>query len=335
MRLGRFTLRVACFSLLLAAAAPARADLYGLAGGPGGGSLARYDNAGLFVERVPAGGESADGLAVTPDGWVYVAGNNLGGGTLGRTRVGAPVNWQIVAPGGLSSQYNVPGGLGAGSDGSVYATSTKLNDNAISGVLRYNPRDGSFVPVVNIPETDLPPFQHFNYDVALSPGGDIYLGRTSVGVERYSGTTGQLVGLLIPSAALPPGAREIDFGPDGNLYLPGSAGVDRFDPQTGALIDHFIPNGSGGLSGAFGLSFGGDGLLYVNSPAASSVLRYDATTGAFRDTFLAPAQYQLALGLGQIAWAVPEPGMVSVLLLAAATLSHRRTRGRRRPVATG
>jgi len=325
MWLDRFALRVACFSLaLVAAAAPARADLYALVGGLNGPGLARYDNSGRFAGRTGAGGESADGLVVTPDGWVYVAGNVLGSGTLGRTRVGAPINWQTISPGG--TPYNVPGGLGAGPDGSVYATSTRFDANGVSGVFRYNPANGTFLPVVTLTDTPVPPFQHFNYDVARAPGGDLYLARNGIGVERYNASTGQLVGLVVPVAALPPGFIELAFGPDGNLYIPGTQGIDRFDAQSGALIDHFVPNGSGGLSAGSNLSFGGDGLLYVNSRGTSSVLRYDATTGAFHDVFVTPTQYQLGGlgGLGQIAYAVPEPAMASVLLIAAAALTRRR-----------
>src|SRR5207247_2467752 len=176
---------------------------------------------------------------------------------------------------------NVPVGLGSGPDGSVYATSTKFNPNGITGVFRYNPANGSFAPVVSLTESPDPHLGHLNFDVAVARGGDLYLARNGIGVERYNATTGQPVGLVIPAAALPPGFIELAFGPDGNLYIPGTQGIDRFDAQTGALIDHFIPNGSGGLSGGSNLSFGGDGLLYVNSRGTSSVLRYDATTGAF------------------------------------------------------
>src|SRR5205085_10105527 len=105
------------------------------------------------------------------------------------------------------------------------------------------------------------------------------------------------------------GQGDIVVGPDGRLYLATASGVDRYDAQTGALIDHFIPNGVGGLNGASEIAFGG-GALYVKSPAMASVLRYDATSGAFRDVFITPDQYGLAgtAGPRQIAFAVPEPG---------------------------
>lgn len=62
--------------------------------------------------------------------------------------------------------------------------------------------------------------------------------------------------------------------------------VLRYDEQTGALIDAFIPAGSGGLNGPTSLALGLDGNLYVTSYYNSSVLRYNGQTGAFIDTFI-------------------------------------------------
>ena len=48
--------------------------------------------------------------------------------------------------------------------------------------------------------------------------------------------------------------------------------------------------GNGGLGGAFGLTFGPDGNLYVTAQfftAVPGVLRYNGTTGAFMDVFVA------------------------------------------------
>jgi hypothetical protein len=327
------TIGPACVAVVLATAgAPARADIYALNGTIGfGPKMARFDNNGRHVQTVFAGVESVDGLAVTPDGYVYVTGNGLGSGVLDRAPVGGPFNWEAASPPLFKTPYNAPGGLEAGPDGSVYATSTAFYSDGVSGVFRYNPADGSFLPVVTLTDSNPGPGQvNFNRDVALAPGGDLYLLRDA-GVERYNASTGQLVGLVIPRTNLN-GTVEIDFGPDGNLYVPSPQGVDRFDPQTGALIDHFIPNGAGGLDGASTISFGGDGLLYVNDRGARGVLRYDAATGAFRDVFITPDQIQLVdryFGLGHIAYAVPEPGAIGMIwgAVAVAALKRRRAGG--------
>ncbi len=62
--------------------------------------------------------------------------------------------------------------------------------------------------------------------------------------------------------------------------------VLRYDGNSGAFIDAFVPSGSGGLNGPHGLDFGFDGNLYVSSVNTNSVLRYDGTTGAFIDAFV-------------------------------------------------
>ncbi|HLX06756.1 MAG TPA: hypothetical protein VKY89_02720, partial [Thermoanaerobaculia bacterium] len=57
------------------------------------------------------------------------------------------------------------------------------------------------------------------------------------------------------------------------------------DGNTGAFLGVFVAKGSGGLNGAYGLAFGPDGNLYVNSFTSNQVLRYDGNTGAFLGVF--------------------------------------------------
>ena len=59
----------------------------------------------------------------------------------------------------------------------------------------------------------------------------------------------------------------------------------RYDGRTGAFLGVFVAKGSGGLNGAYGLAFGPDGNLYVDSFINNQVLRYDGGTGAFLDVF--------------------------------------------------
>lgn len=64
-----------------------------------------------------------------------------------------------------------------------------------------------------------------------------------------------------------------------------SDNVTRYDRRTGAFIDEFVPAGSGGLSGTWGVTFGPDGNLYVASSDTDHILRYDGTTGEFLGVF--------------------------------------------------
>jgi DNA-binding beta-propeller fold protein YncE len=111
--------------------------------------------------------------------------------------------------------------------------------------------------------------------------------RTNNNVERYDGTTGQLIDTFVTSGS--GGLEEprgLAYGPDGNLYVskgtdPG--GVLRYDGTTGEFLDSFAS--AGGLSAAHGLVFGPDGNLYVCSLYNNAVLRYDGMTGDFIDNF--------------------------------------------------
>ena len=79
------------------------------------------------------------------------------------------------------------------------------------------------------------------------------------------------------------------FGPDGNLYVASFEGdsILRFDGETGAYLDVFVPPGAGGLDGPdAGLEFGPDGHLYVPSYWNHRVLRYDGSTGASLGDFV-------------------------------------------------
>ena len=59
--------------------------------------------------------------------------------------------------------------------------------------------------------------------------------------------------------------------------------------RTVTFLEVFAPpSGSPPLILPCDIEFGPDGNIYVNNYASSSVLRYDATTGAFIDTFVAP-----------------------------------------------
>lgn len=113
-------------------------------------------------------------------------------------------------------------------------------------------------------------------------------------VRRYD-DTGAFVGTFIAagSGGLSAPHRGM-FGVDGNYYV-ASANNDtilRYNGQTGAFIDVFIQNGAKGLPAGtldypVDLTIGPDGALYVSSQLNDSILRFNATTGAFIGTFVA------------------------------------------------
>jgi WD40 repeat protein len=87
---------------------------------------------------------------------------------------------------------------------------------------------------------------------------------------------------------------------DGSLLVGSFEGsrVFRYNATTGAFIDEFVPEGSGGLSGACCLAFGPDENLYVGSILTASVLRYNGATGESLGTFVSPGSGGLVLPVG-------------------------------------
>jgi len=62
--------------------------------------------------------------------------------------------------------------------------------------------------------------------------------------------------------------------------------VMRYDGNTKAYIDDFIPTGSGGLDAPRGILLGPDGNIYVASFNTDSVKKYDGLTGAYLGDFV-------------------------------------------------
>jgi streptogramin lyase len=98
----------------------------------------------------------------------------------------------------------------------------------------------------------------------FGPDGNLYIsGGTfggNLGVRRYDPTTGAFIGFFANTGSdlyVPIG---ITFGPDNNLYVAtqNAANVMRFNYPTGTFMDFFIPDGGGGLTAPFHLTFGAD-----------------------------------------------------------------------------
>jgi streptogramin lyase len=107
-------------------------------------------------------------------------------------------------------------------------------------------------------------------------------------IQRFNTTTHAYVDTFITGSALnsPTG---ITFDIANNVLVGNFAGstVTKYTPA-GPFVNSLVPAGSGGLDGPdVGITIGPDGKLYVPSFNSNAVLRYNATTGAFIDTFIA------------------------------------------------
>jgi len=174
-------------------------------------------------------------------------------------------------------------------------------------------------------------------DLVIGPGSDVYAAtnEATLSIRRFDGAT------LVDEGAFVAGGtgglgrpRALDFGPDGNLYVMSEDTsnsslyqVLRYNGVTGTFIDVFIddtgPGWDFGLNGD--LVWGPNGDLYISS---YDIYRFDST-GA-----LVGSGPFIANGTGTSFSAmaftpIPEPGSLSLLLLAAgtitATIARRRT----------
>jgi DNA-binding beta-propeller fold protein YncE len=300
-------------------------------------SILNYDqNAGTFINTfVPSGNGGLalpEGLAFGPDGNLYVdsfANNSV----LRYNGSSGAFMGTFVSPG--SGGLVGPHGLVFGPDRNLYVIynpGTEPPDSGTpSGVKRYDGSSGAFMGDF-VPAGQLSRADHG----VFGPDGNFYvISGDDNAVFRYNGSSGAFIGTFVP-----PGSGGLDgpidlvFGPDGNLYVTSylNNSVLRYNGSTGAFMGAFVTCGSGGIDGPFGLMFGPDGNLYVISheeigeltcaaarrTSASSVLRYNGSTGAFMDVFVSPGSGGLDGATALIFTPVPEPN--SRMTLAVGTL---------------
>jgi hypothetical protein len=281
------------FVALAGSAPQARADLLvSSQTAPTANSILRYSDTGAFLGVFASGHGLADplGMAFGPDSNLYVASGNSdqvlrfdgqSGAFLGVFASGGglqgPINLTFGPDGKLyvSSGYDhilrfdgstgtfidafvsggrlaYPRGLQFGPDRNLYV----VNYNTAE-VLRYNGNTGAFIDSF-VPAGTGGLFTPS--DLAFGPDGTLYVGGGTFptpGVFRYHGATGAFLGQF---AVFPNNSYPIDFafGPDHNLYVVAQGGISsvlRFNGQTGAFMDFFVPDRSGGLSNPFGIAF--------------------------------------------------------------------------------
>jgi hypothetical protein len=180
------------------------------------------------------------------------------------------------SPGGNGGLLGAKG-MAFGPDGNFYVASYDTNQ-----VLRYDGTTGAFLSAfVAAGSGGLsgPSGIRFGLDRNGDAVPDLYVASNLTNqILVYSGTDGSFVGVFVAagSGGLA-GPHDMQFGPDGNLYVVSSATsyeqVFRFDGASGAFLDIPIATGSGiGPETTF-IAFDPQGNLYASSQYASEVLR--------------------------------------------------------------
>jgi DNA-binding beta-propeller fold protein YncE len=233
----------------------------------GTNEVLRYDGStGHLINHFAAGTGllRPTGLAFGPDQNLYVNGN-LSQAVL---RFNGATGTFIDRFSGLQRPDL---GLAFGPDQNLYVSSRGTSD-----IRRYNGSTGAFDIFVRSGSGSL----FVPAGIVFGPDGNLYVASNRSGqVLRYNRTTGAPMPAAGQSGAIFTrgdeigGPTDVAFGPDGNLYVTshGNSSVLRYDGQTGAFIDEFVPSGSGGLSGPNYLIFTPRGPV-VPEPASLTLL---------------------------------------------------------------
>jgi len=98
-------------------------------------------------------------------------------------------------------------------------------------------------------------------------------------------SAGQQVTLVIQDGGTTLITRQYTYHP--SLFVSDYSGhrIVRFNADTGAYVDDFVPTSSGGLDRPWGMAFGIDHNFYVASEGTSSIIQYDGSSGKFLRRF--------------------------------------------------
>ncbi len=222
---------------------------------------------------------NTSGLAIGPDGNLYVANSSKQAVLRFNPVSGAFIGTFVAAGSGLS----FPLGMTFGPDGNLYVADWD------TGVRQFNGSTGAAMGAITAGPTggNLAAF-----DVKFGPDGNIYVSdMNSNTILRYNGSTLAFMNVF----ATPPDISSVGinspnglaFGPNGNLYAIVEVFVDtyisyyylyEFDGSSGNLITTF-----GGATGGNALMFGRDGFIYV--PEGQTIKRYNPEFGNLQNVF--------------------------------------------------
>lgn len=281
--------------------------------GRGNGSVLRYDDqTGAFIDTfIPAGRGGLVGpssLAFGPDNNLYISDYYSSSVLKYDGQTGAFIDTFVSSgSGGIAN----PESIAFGPDNNLYVSGLEG-----SGIRRYDGKTGAFIDtVVAIDPSTGNKLNAINFAFGLENNlyfsSFVSVGEGKNSVLRYDNQTG-ITDTFIPGSLSPAIAGGVTFGLDNNLYVTDfapNASIRRYDGETGALIDTFVPSGRGGLNQASRLIFRPDNNLYVTSFGGDSVLRYNGQTGAFIDAFIPSGSGGLhnPIGLAFSVTPVPEP----------------------------
>ncbi|MEZ6059075.1 MAG: cadherin-like domain-containing protein [Planctomycetaceae bacterium] len=123
--------------------------------------------------------------------------------------------------------------------------------------------------------------QYFNATMLAPAYGGEY-------VSQFSGYSGTSLGSFAPSTDGISGHASIVLMPNGNYLVSGvdSGNILKYQPD-GTLVGDFVAASDPDLNNPGGIAYGPDGHLYVADYGAGKIVRFNGTTGAWIDDFVA------------------------------------------------
>jgi DNA-binding beta-propeller fold protein YncE len=165
----------------------------------------------------------------------------------------------------------------AGASAAEILASNFFGDN----IGRYDMNSGAFLGTYTGGTIDGP------LATRVGPDGSLYVcSEANNSIQRFDLNTHAYLNTFINGTGLssPTG---ITFDANGNALVAnfGNSSISKYN-SAGAFQGTLVASGSNGLNGPdVGTVIGPDGKLYVPSFDSNSILRFDASTGAFLDTF--------------------------------------------------
>jgi sugar lactone lactonase YvrE len=165
--------------------------------------------------------------------------------------------------------------------------------------------------------------------IKFGPQGVLYVADLLVGVLRFT-AGGEFMDIITPAAAFHSQSADsypwgLLFSADGNLLVSdGATRVYKIDPATGVILSTFVSGEPYGLRGVSGMNIGPDGYLYLVSNnyvggGVQGVLRFDATTGAFKDVFAQASPGGFTWGAQEVLFTRRTPPVPDVPVLPPVT----------------
>ena len=206
----------------------------------GSDSILRYDARTLaFLDRfIDAGNIDPTGVAIGPDGDVYVGGYRSSSVLRFDGQSGA-LKATVVAP-GAAGLLGADNGLGFGPDGKLYVPGYDSNS-----VVRYDPVSGQTSEWIPSGRGGL----RHTRSILFEPGGQTALvaSEGSRAVLRFRLNDGAFVDTAVRPGFRPTG---LAYGPEGELWIAGDE-VNRVAAyKNGQFVRDVVTEGTGGLGGA-------------------------------------------------------------------------------------